>query len=125
MSETTGCEQATSLASAYGLEPQREEETASDFRRRISGILRDRGLLVEAHECLQNCRWDAEDGAGAVLTGLIGAMAMALQGTTYGTHGATRVETERMAGIVVENPKPEMSPETALLMIELFEGRRP
>ncbi len=114
---------ATEYAKWYEIEPQKEGESDSAFRDRVSGALRDAGRIIEAHEVAQDKRYDAGDG-DMVRTGIMGAMAMALQEKSYGRTGSTLVDDEIAAGVVA-NAKPKNSdPMMALLAMMLFDKRK-
>lgn len=108
---------ATEYAKYYELDPQGENESDLDFRDRISGTLRDMGHIIEAHEVHHNERYEQSDD---VMTGVIGAVTQALQGVDYGSRGSQQVGDDIAAGAVTRYRKEQMSPEMALLMIELF-----
>ena len=108
---------ATEYASYYGIAPQGDDETDAAFRSRVSGILRDRGQIIEAHEAYQDAFYDQSDD---VMTGIVGAMAQAMQRTNYGSHGARQIDDDFAVGTVVQNPKPEVDPMMAMLMVAMF-----
>ena len=110
---------ATEYASYYEIAPQGDDETDSAFRSRVGGILRDRGQIIEAHEAYQDRRYDDDDG-GDVMTGIMGAMAQALHRTNYGSHGERQIDDDFAVGTVVQNPKPEVDPMMAMLMVAMF-----
>lgn len=107
---------ATEYANYYKIDPQGKDESDLDFKYRVSGKLRDMGHIVEAHEAFRDERYEQSDD---VMTGVMGAMAQALHGD-YGRSGSTQVGDDIAVGHVVKNPRSEMAPEMALLMIELF-----
>ena len=110
---------ATEYASYYKIEPQGESESDLDFRNRVSGALRDQGLIIEAHEAFQDASYKESD---SVTSGIIGAMAQALYGN-YGKSGSTQVGDDIAVGHVIKSPKPEMSPEMVLLTILLTDSK--
>lgn len=65
-------------AEEFGIDPQQPGEHVQAFRERVSGILRQRGHIIEAHEAMRNCLYDDPDGGA--MEGIMGAMAQALQG---------------------------------------------
>lgn len=113
---------ATQYAEWYDIEPQKEGESDSAFTSRVSGALRDAGHIVEAHEVHANKRYD-EEGSGA-MDGIIGAVAMALQGKSYGKTGYTLVGDEIAAGVVAQAPEePKMSAAEVMLYMAMFGGK--
>jgi hypothetical protein len=91
------------------LEGPREDESGVRFRERISGALRDRGMVIEAHEALRGRRWSASADPGlghpdSVLTGLAGHVAITMQrGAPYSHDGVSQVGDEIAAGVVMTN----------------------
>ena len=111
---------ATQYADFYGVAPQQDDESDYLFRHRVAGTLRNMGKLIEAHEVQQDARIeDSED----VLTGVIGAVALALQGIDYGVGGEQQVGCDIAAGHLVKSPQPKLSPEAALLAVLLADKR--
>lgn len=110
---------ATEYAIYYGIAPQSENETDLAFRSRVSGILRDHGQIIEAHEVYSDKRYDAEDGAD-VMTGIMGAVAQAMQDKHYGSHGARQIGDDFAAGMLVQNPEPKLDPMAAMMAMLLF-----
>ena len=72
---------ATEYAKYYEIDPQHEGESDAAFKSRVSGALRAQGRLIEAHEAYQNERYEESDD---VMTGILGAVAQAMQGIDYG-----------------------------------------
>lgn len=93
---------ATEYANYYELEPQVEDESNFDFKRRVSIALRKAGHLIEAHEAYQDARWDQNDN---VLTGIAGAIAQAIAGVSY---SGDPVGNDIAAGTIARH---QMSPE--------------
>jgi hypothetical protein len=118
--ETHG--QATELAAYYRIQAQRTDEGDHAFCQRVAGRLRKMGHVVEAHEIACGRRFD-EAGGESVLAGLSGAVALALDGRRYSRNGEAMLGDEFAAGTIARNPKPQMTPGMALLMVELF-GRK-
>lgn len=85
----------------FDLPPRQEGESANAFRERISSALRDRRHMVEAHEAWTGKFFDEDDAA----TGIIGAVAMRMQGTDYGTHDGNLVGDEIATGHMARAPK--------------------
>lgn len=103
---------ATEYAEYYGIEPQREGEHDLAFRSRIAGALRDMGKIIEAHEAQADERFEYSDN---VMAGVVGAIAQALQGVDYGVSGEQQVGVDIAAGYVVQDDRPKMSAEMAML----------
>lgn len=111
---------ATEYAGYYGIAAQGVNESDIDFRHRVAGALRDKGNVIEAHEAQQDKRYD-EDGGDMVTSGIVGAVAMALQGKDYGSRGSSRVGDEIAAGVIAQSPpKPKMSVDEVMLMVAMF-----
>ena len=110
---------ATEYAQYYKITLQQEGETDEAFRRRVAGALRDMGCIIEAHEAANDARYEDDDN---VMTGIVGALAQAMQGIDYRSKGERQIGNDFAAGTLVQNPKPKMSPEEALLMVTLFIG---
>lgn len=111
-----GTELATEYAQYYKIEPQKEGESDADFRGRVAGVLRGAGNIVEAHEAFNNERFDQSDD---VLTGIMGAAAMALQDKNYGSTGERLIDDEFAAGTIARAPKKD---DSALLLLALLLG---
>jgi hypothetical protein len=110
-----------SLAEAHGVAAQGEKEGDRDFRIRVAGVLRERGLLVESQEAYNGARFDSEEGGEAVRTGLMGALSQALHGIQYSPGNPERqVEDDAVLGTVIRRSKPEPSTDMLLLGLELF-----
>jgi len=107
---------ATEYAKYYGIKEQQPDESDDTFRHRVAGELRDMGKLVEAHEAQRDERIEQSDD---VMSGVMGAVAQALQGVDYGVTGEQQVGCDIAAGGIVQNPQPEMSVEMALLAMML------
>jgi hypothetical protein len=109
---------ATEYARHYDIEPQREGESDTQFRQRVAGELRDKGELVLAHEAQRNERIEQSED---VMTGVLGAVAQALQDVDYNVNGERQVGCDIAAGELVRHPKPKMTPKMAMLAILLSE----
>jgi len=109
---------ATDYAEYYEIEAQREGEDDYAFRNRVANALRARGRLIEAHEAFRNERYEQSDD---VMGGVIGAVAQAMQGTSY---RGDPIGNDIAAGVVAQDDKPKLTPEMAMLMVELFGGSR-
>lgn len=110
---------ATQYARWHNIQPQGENETDAAFQNRVSGELRRSGNIIEAHEVAQDKRFD-EDGGKNVISGITGAMAMALQDKNYGSSGSDLVGDEIAAGILSTNKRSEPDAAMALLAMMLF-----
>jgi hypothetical protein len=116
-------------ASEYGIALQAQDESDHAFRRRVSGVLRDSNHLIEAHEAATNRLYNdgGENSMEDPMTGIIGAIAQAMQGKNYNVSGADQVACDYAAGHIVKNPRKGafdgMSPEMAILAATLFGGR--
>lgn len=108
---------AKQYAEYYKIEAQREGESDGEFRGRVSGVLRDMGHIIEAHEASQDARYEDSEN---VMTGIMGAMAQALQGTNYGSKGERQIDDDFAAGVIVNSPKQDSDPMMALLAALLF-----
>lgn len=117
---------ATEYARSFNLEAQKQGESDSDFKCRVAGELRNRGRIIESHEALNDGLYDQNK---STMTGIVGALAFAMAGRRFNgdpihpTNGKRQVDDDFAAGVLTQNPKPSMSPETALLMVSLFGGR--
>ncbi len=105
---------ATEYAEYYSIASQEESESDYTFRNRVANALREMGHVIEAHEAFQDKRYEQSDD---VMGGVIGAMAQALQGTNY---SGDPIGNDIAAGVVAQDDRPKLTPEMALLMIELF-----
>lgn len=110
---------ATDYAKYYNIAPQGKDESDSAFRGRVSGELRDAGHIIEAHEVFNDERYEQSDN---VMSGIIGAMAQALQGVNYGSKGEHQVGDDFACGEYVKHHK-EQDP-AMLLMALLLADRR-
>jgi len=121
----------------YNIADQSEGESDHDFQRRVAGLLRVRGALIESHEVMQGARYDDHSKGAGVVDGLIGSMAIALGGARYGANGlhfgdeAERgeriVADEYIAGSYLrhKNERPDPPIEMLLLGLDLARaGRR-
>jgi hypothetical protein len=115
-------DQARDCAEYYQIPGQRENESESAFCARVAGRLREMGHIVEAHEIVTGKRFD-EAGGGQVMTGLTGALAMAFQDRQYSHEGRRMLGDDFAAGTIAQDGRPKMTPEMALLMVEML-GRR-
>lgn len=121
----SGTEYTTQRAEWFGLDPQRPDETEIKFKERISSALREKGHIIEAHEACHNQLYDdASGGEMSPRTGIMGAMAQQLYGRSYSQNGANQIGDDIAVGTIVNNPRPEMSPEMALIAILLDDATR-
>ena len=93
---------ATEYARYYKIEPQGKDESDHDFRGRVSGILRDMGNIIEAHEAFEDARY--EDSVN-VMTGVMGAVGQAHQNKHYGRSGERQVDDDFAAGVCLQVEK--------------------
>lgn len=115
---------ATEYARWLNLPPQAEGESDDTFRSRIAVALRADNRLIEAHEVLQDKRWD-EEGSDMVMAGVAGALAMALQGKDYGSTGVRQLGDEIAAGVVATAPaKQRTRAAEIMIMLALAEASR-
>lgn len=103
-------------AQDYGIEAQREGESDSAFKHRVSGALRAAGHIIEAHEALQDKFFDESPD---VMTGITGAVAQAMQGKDYHLDGEQQVGMDIAAGVVSQALKKDNS---ALLLLAMMLG---
>jgi len=108
------------LAIQYGADykiKRIRDETDDNYRSRVSGILRGRGNLVEAHEVFSGRRHDdPEQGDLGPITGLFGALAQVLEGKDYSPNDPERQIGDDLAVGIVTRFK-DRSAETALATI--------
>jgi hypothetical protein len=109
---------ATKYANIFGIDPQRDGENDSDFRGRVAGILRDKGELIYANEAYYDKRIDYS--GGDVMTGVLGAVAQAMQGVDYGEKGERQLGVDFAAGVVSQAPKEDPM---ALLLAIMLSGK--
>jgi hypothetical protein len=105
---------ATSHARDFHLPPQSNGESDVNFINRVADTLRSQGHIIEAHEARTGKFYD--DNNEDAMTGIMGAVAQAMQGTRY---GGNQVGNDIAAGTVAKSPKNEMTAEMALLMVLL------
>lgn len=91
---------ATEYAKYYRIREQQSGEDDYTFRHRIAGALRDMGKIIEAHEAQRDERIEQSND---VMTGVMGAMAMALQGIDYHISGEQQVGCDIAAGGIIQN----------------------
>src|SRR3989339_1529281 len=65
----------------HNIDPQQEGESNADFRLRVSGELRGKRRIIEAHEAYQNALFDS--GNEMLEYGLLGAVSQLLGGEQY------------------------------------------
>jgi len=109
----------TQRAQEFNLPPQGSDESDTAFRERVAGALREQGHFIEAHEALRNCLYDDPDRGDGVMQGVMGAIAQAMQEKTYSRDGVSQVGDDIAVGGIVSDPRPKMSPEAALLAIQM------
>ncbi len=109
-------------AREFGIQGQQSVESDESFRNRVSAKLRAMGQFIEAHEAYNNSLYDDPNSMAAV--GIVGVVAQAVQGQGTGARTwSQQVGDDIAMGILALDPKEEMSPEMAMLMIDLF-GRQ-
>jgi len=132
------CREAYQYVDYLGIEGPRDDESGTQFRERISGELRERGMVIEAHEALRGRRWDAPDDPGlgdpgSVLTGIAGHVAITMQrGEPYSRDGVSQMGDELAAGFLATNRDPArdamgalidaLGPRAALDVMDAFRG---
>ena len=105
-------------AREYDLPPQEESESDNAFRARIAAALRDKGLLIEAHEAMCDRLYD-DPGKGLMddpTVGITGAVAQVWLGVNYHVSGDKQVACDVVAGHVAKAPKPN----TEMLLLALL-----
>jgi len=88
-------------AEEFGIEGQGPDESDRAFRMRVSGELRRRGYLIEAHEAYQNALFDTDDG---VATGILGGVAQEMAGIDYHTSPEGAIGDDIASGKLVKSP---------------------
>ena len=106
---------STEYAHQFGIAPQRTDESDDSFKSRVAGELRDMGEIIYAHEAATDAYYDQSADA---MTGILGAVAQAMQGKDYNVSGSAQVNTDLVAGKVVQKPKDD--PLMAMLMMALM-----
>lgn len=102
-------------AQEFGIAPRGKDESMRAFRERVAGELRARGHIIEAHEALRDRLYD-DDQSGAVMGGIMGAMAQKMQGREYSPgDGARQVGDDVAAGAFIEDDREDLPLEVLLL----------
>ncbi len=98
--------------------PQAAGESDSDYRRRIAGVLRGEGRIIEAHEVLSGRRYDdPEQGELGPMAGILGAFAQIYSGREYSPlDPARQVEDDVMVGFMVGRGQDEAERSIAGIM---------
>lgn len=107
---------ATDYAEYYKLDPQGEDEADKEFRLRIAEALRSQGKIVESQEAYHDKRYEDNDD---MMTAILGAVAQDSGYQDYGSKGDSRFGDDIALGTVIENPKPELTPEEILILMML------
>lgn len=91
-----------------------ENESQDSFKSRVAGILRQKGSIIEAHEVYSGRRFDDPDqGPTGPMTGILGAVAQALQDKNYSPNDPERqIGDDIASGVIVKAPE---DPTKALL----------
>ena len=97
------CLHARRNAEYHRIEPQREGEHDFDFRLRVSGELRAKGKIIEAHESFQNARWDDPQHGKSVLDGITGGCALALSAPAWPQDPERQIGDDICAGVLVDH----------------------
>jgi hypothetical protein len=101
----------------FGLPLRQEGENAKAFRARISGALREKGHMIEAHEAWTGKYFDQGDTS----IGILGSVAMKMKGVDFGTDDGTLVGDEIAAGHLANAPK-RRNDDTLLLFALFMDG---
>ena len=113
----SGTDFAQMYAKELQIRQQGAQESAENFRLRVSGFLRDQGRIIEAQEVWHNRPYDTSELA---MTGIYGTVVKALQGIEYSRSGYTKVGDDIAVGVIARKPQPEIPPEYALLYLKSF-----
>ena len=100
-------------AREFGISSQGQNESETAFRSRVAEHLRRAGYIIEAHEAMTNKLYDDPDN-DAGMTGIIGAVAKAYHGKTY---GGSEIASDIAAGTVAQAPPKEDSLAAMLMLI--------
>ena len=81
-----------------------EKESDDAFKSRVSGVLRERGSIIEAHEAFSGRRYyDPDQGPTGPMAGIFGAVAQAMQGRDYSPNDPERqVGDDIAAGVLAQ-----------------------
>lgn len=101
-------------AQEFGIEAQREGESDYDFRDRVANELRAMGHPIEAHEAFSNCLYD--DPGSDAMTGIIGFVAQAIQGTSY---SGNQIANDIVSGVVAQKPQDQLA-DALIMMLALM-----
>lgn len=112
---------ARQYAEHFKITPQQDGEGDITFRHRVAGTLRDAGHYIEAHEAFNNERYEV---GGDALTGITGALALALQGRETES-GSRQISEDFAAGVIAQSPKPDMSFAEMMLLMMMGDAQRP
>ena len=102
----------------FGIPKQQDGESNQTYRDRVASAIRAKGHIIEAHEAQTNALYD--DPNGGAMTGIMGAMAQALEGRNY---GGDQIDNDIAAGVVAQAPK-QSSEFAGLLALMLAMGDR-
>lgn len=95
---------------------QKQGECYEDFRKRAISFLKQENRIVEAYEVEFRQRY--EDCGGNAYSAILGHVGLLLNEKHPKTGGDSLA-----AGTVLQNPKPEMSAEEAILSMMFFGGK--
>ena len=101
-------------AREFGIAVQQEDESDYAFRNRVALVLRAGGHIIEAHEAFNDCLYDDPDGNA--MTGIIGAVAQAMDGRHY---SGDQIGNDIAAGVVAQKP-PDTMRDALILMMAMF-----
>lgn len=96
--------------------PLLKDETPNEYRARLSGLLKEQGNIIEAHEVHCGRRFDDPSARGGYdpMVGIAGVCAMALQDKKYSTDSYLQVGDEIAAGGLVLGRDPNAGIEQIL-----------
>lgn len=105
-------------ANEFGIELQKEGESNAAYRDRVANAIRAQGHIIEAHEAQTNALYD-NPNSGA-MTGIMGAMAQALEGRSY---GGNQVGNDIAAGVIAQSGRDTRSTGLAALLAIMLSQR--
>lgn len=105
---------ATEYAKYYGIPEQREGESDSKFRSRVSGELRAKNKIIEAHEAYSDKPYDSDP---LTMLGILGGVAEEMHGR-HAPDPERQIGDDIAAGMIVNDDTPK--PSAAELLLALF-----